>query len=251
MMPPTSDDGDPIITPEQPPCRLLSLAAELRNRIWELACTPDTNIKINIAEAESHRPKPHLLLTCKQIKEEATSIWKFAEPEYWASTHFTIDNSHGRFHTYDDGEYGRCQQRNEVVSLQCFDHHQIRHLTIIGPWLEFTYDDQHWSSKLSGPMTTEDGKLRKWVSIPQNAVWTDIVPIPELKTCKFVRMVGRYSNVHPEWAEIESTATKEEIEAVEKMGQVHGLGKEELWRMLDWHSQAEEDSGYVLPWDGR
>ncbi|KAK5170550.1 uncharacterized protein LTR77_005138 [Saxophila tyrrhenica] len=69
------------------PCRLLKLPAELRNNIWRQACepwdseslaeTPPPNLDISGLARNStfRRPRPSITRTCREIREEALSLF--------------------------------------------------------------------------------------------------------------------------------------------------------------------------------
>lgn len=69
------------------PCYLLKLPAELRNRIYDLAFT-DRGQTIELFSAAP--PSRALLRTCRQIYEEAASIYTAAllDPGFWSGKHF-------------------------------------------------------------------------------------------------------------------------------------------------------------------
>ncbi|KAK5744167.1 hypothetical protein LTR17_002197 [Elasticomyces elasticus] len=69
-------------------CPLLSIAPEIRNNIYELAFTS------NAPEADFFKPAPPtkaLLLSCKQIWQEAKGLHKSAYRAYYNSTTFVIE----------------------------------------------------------------------------------------------------------------------------------------------------------------
>jgi hypothetical protein len=56
---------------------LLTLAPELRNRIWEFALVEDERIPVNVYKdgGWTHVRQPALLRTCRQIRDEAIGTW--------------------------------------------------------------------------------------------------------------------------------------------------------------------------------
>lgn len=64
-----------MASPSQDPPKpaLLSLPAELRNRIYRLALVQDAEIRI--APSHSPPPEPALLSTCRQVRGEARNIY--------------------------------------------------------------------------------------------------------------------------------------------------------------------------------
>lgn len=81
------------------PCHLLSLSPELRNSIYEFAFTtnrPDVSGCVELADALG--PAKDLLLTCRQIYDEAAGLQKRAHCRYWTETHFVQNHfySHSR-----------------------------------------------------------------------------------------------------------------------------------------------------------
>lgn len=79
----------PITRPSS--CLLTELSAEMRNHIYELAFTPDTDSAQQIAIEATSPPSKALLLTCKQINSEARGLYKSAYRSYWTDVHFTLD----------------------------------------------------------------------------------------------------------------------------------------------------------------
>ena len=115
--------------------RLLSLPSELRNRIWELAFTP--NIKtmqdgmLDLVTAK--KPKPTLLLTCKQIYTEAYKLYTEARESFWTSTSFYINGC------------SLTSVRKGIESLKDENVAKIQHLSITGvPQHRFEFNNGVW-----------------------------------------------------------------------------------------------------------
>ncbi|KAK5744191.1 hypothetical protein LTR17_002221 [Elasticomyces elasticus] len=75
-------------TETQPSCRLLSLAAELRNAIYELSFNEISDEPVDLSMAQP--PSKALLLTCSAISSEVSLIYKHAYRKYWTETSFTL-----------------------------------------------------------------------------------------------------------------------------------------------------------------
>lgn len=67
-------------------CRLRGLPAELRNDIYELALSPNETEGVELQEASP--PSKSLLLSCRQIYDEAASLQRQAYRQYWETTMF-------------------------------------------------------------------------------------------------------------------------------------------------------------------
>ncbi|KAK3622221.1 hypothetical protein LTR22_024881 [Elasticomyces elasticus] len=74
----------------QPSCRLLSLAAELRNEIYELVFDEQSEEPTELSSVKP--PSKALLLACHAINTEATLIYKHAYRRFWTETSFTLND---------------------------------------------------------------------------------------------------------------------------------------------------------------
>lgn len=82
-----------IMTPaSEGTCRLLTIAPELRNKIYELAFTGDDASGKMVDPFEASPPSKNLLLACRQTYEEARGIQRTAYRAYWSTTRFLVDN---------------------------------------------------------------------------------------------------------------------------------------------------------------
>ncbi|KAF2768841.1 hypothetical protein EJ03DRAFT_327968 [Teratosphaeria nubilosa] len=75
------------------PCNLLELAAELRNEIWELAFTSDTESSRAQDLLNPSPPSSALLRTCRQIYQEAKGLHDAARQRYWSTSIFEIKDA--------------------------------------------------------------------------------------------------------------------------------------------------------------
>lgn len=75
------------------PCRLLNLAAELRNRIYELAFTADDDNGVGTPFLNATGPSKALLITCHQVYDEARGLHKQAFRQYWRQSTFVLQTS--------------------------------------------------------------------------------------------------------------------------------------------------------------
>ncbi|KAF7194691.1 hypothetical protein HII31_03953 [Pseudocercospora fuligena] len=112
-VPPRQASGD---SEEERPCAFLGIPAELRNRIYREALVPkaDTDrdtISISPGYDDTLRelpPEPPLLRTCKQIREEATSIYEQENQFFVELEDFDVRNVQRWWSTF---------QRPEKVSI--------------------------------------------------------------------------------------------------------------------------------------
>ena len=81
--------GEEVPLAPQQECRLLSLAPEIRNRIYRYVLVEDEDSDIIIDSDHALPAHPSLLHTCRQIRHEASEI-------YFAENVFVV-----RIHTYD------------------------------------------------------------------------------------------------------------------------------------------------------
>ncbi|KAK4895297.1 hypothetical protein LTR27_006640 [Elasticomyces elasticus] len=77
-------------------CRLLTIAAELRNKIYELALNEVNIGLVDLLSAGS--PNKNLLLTCHQALDEAKGIYASACRRYWGETNFILRRNGTRYH---------------------------------------------------------------------------------------------------------------------------------------------------------
>lgn len=101
-------------------CHLLSLPAELRDYICELAFTTTAGFgdPINIVDARG--PSRSLAQTCQQFRAEASGIHQRAWDDYWATGHFEL-----RVHVLTEESDLAAFQRLEASAVA-----SIRHLTL-------------------------------------------------------------------------------------------------------------------------
>ncbi|KAK3620365.1 hypothetical protein LTR56_023451 [Elasticomyces elasticus] len=144
-------------------CALLSLSPEMRNKIYEFAFTS------NAPAVDFFKPTPPtkaLLLSCKQIWQEAKGLHKAAYRTYYESTTFVIEHSEVEKTTYD---------------MPCTDEDlsHMRHvalLTTAGRMMD-RFAEKVWMWK---PFES-DQQLRLERSTLQ-AYWHERVPPPESRT---------------------------------------------------------------------
>ncbi|KAF7188589.1 hypothetical protein HII31_10251 [Pseudocercospora fuligena] len=106
------------------PCRLLSLAPELRNEIYELAFTCN-DAKIDLATAVP--PSSALLRCCRQIHCEAIEIFKDSVRQYYTESYFHLDLEVQR---KGDGPYATFDKVAKVHDID-----SVRNI-------QFTYEDR-------------------------------------------------------------------------------------------------------------
>ncbi|KAK5698512.1 hypothetical protein LTR17_023604 [Elasticomyces elasticus] len=107
----------------QPSCRLLSLAAELRNEIYELVFNEQSDEPVELLKAQP--PSNALLLACHTIYSKAGLIYKHAYREYWTGTAFTLtypDNS--ATSAVDAISAIHQEDCDQIVSIQITENYQ-------------------------------------------------------------------------------------------------------------------------------
>ncbi|KAK5130528.1 hypothetical protein LTR08_001958 [Meristemomyces frigidus] len=86
----TQDGASQSVTVASDSCPLLKLAAELRNDIYEMAFTSDDDDGVGVDLETAAGPSKALLLTCRQIYNEARIIHKQAHQRYWQQSLFVV-----------------------------------------------------------------------------------------------------------------------------------------------------------------
>lgn len=95
----TDISTEPIMSTTSPqltsePCHLKRLPAELRNNIYESVFDfPENGMKTLYANAPFSKS---LILTCREIHDEAAGIYKSTYRKYWSTSHFTIQGRNPR-----------------------------------------------------------------------------------------------------------------------------------------------------------
>ncbi|KAK5678624.1 hypothetical protein LTS10_009068 [Elasticomyces elasticus] len=144
-------------------CPLLSLAPEMRNKIYELASTS------NAPEVDFFKPAPPtkaLLLSCKQIWQEAKGLHKAAYRTYYGSTTFVI---------------GHSEVTKTTCDMPCIDEDlmHMRHVALLttAGRIRDRFAENTW---LWNPFES-DQQVRLERSTIQ-AWWHERVPAPEPRT---------------------------------------------------------------------
>lgn len=135
---PTQSGGQALADAEAP-CRLLSLPAELRNRIYHLAFGQNVfeeHIKL-FARPQELLDSASLLRTCKQIYEETRGIYTRAREEFYSENKFEIDGT-------QDSSGGCVTQSFNKPSAKALAH--IQHLQIRTLYSKLYHydDDMSW-----------------------------------------------------------------------------------------------------------
>lgn len=71
-------------------CPIKTIPAEMRNRIYELVLTSQSESTAKVELLEAEPPSKALLLTCRQFYEEAKQMHQVQCREYWSSTSVDI-----------------------------------------------------------------------------------------------------------------------------------------------------------------
>ncbi|KAK3631255.1 hypothetical protein LTR22_021139 [Elasticomyces elasticus] len=102
-------------------CKLLTIAPELRNKTYELALSEVNTGLVDLLSAGSPSNK-NLLLSCRQVYEEAKGIHAEAYRRYWSETNFVLRHANRIY----------CRTGTErsmlPVSFTAEDLAQVRHL---------------------------------------------------------------------------------------------------------------------------
>ncbi|KXS97041.1 hypothetical protein AC578_2861 [Pseudocercospora eumusae] len=118
-------------------CPLLDkISAELRNEIWELAFTPDHDQNEEVELFKAKPPRKSLLMTCRQIHNEAKGFYLNAYRAYWPATNFTISFPRTRFSDIAHAHF-RGEDVDRIRHFQIFRGGDSRALSYIwnqGMW---------------------------------------------------------------------------------------------------------------------
>lgn len=78
-------------TNEQTACGLFRLPPELRNVIYEFACTPRyTSDTFDFLTARENEPSINILLTCRLVCREAFEIYEVSRMAFWSTNAFVV-----------------------------------------------------------------------------------------------------------------------------------------------------------------
>ncbi|KAK4895289.1 hypothetical protein LTR27_006632 [Elasticomyces elasticus] len=83
----SASESDATAPPTQQTSKLLTIAPELRNSIYELVFTKPPGPTDLLTASQ---PTSNLRLVCKQTRCEARGLWLTANRDYWTTTTFTI-----------------------------------------------------------------------------------------------------------------------------------------------------------------
>ncbi|KAK4619634.1 hypothetical protein CLAFUW4_11004 [Fulvia fulva] len=119
------------------PITFSSLAAELRNEIYELAFTSDTGPSLDstIDLRDTSPPSKALLLVCRKFHNEAYQIYREAYRSYWREQHFSLNLTKRPFNT------NRNEWHHMLASIDAVDLAHIKHLHITGATNARCFDD--------------------------------------------------------------------------------------------------------------
>ncbi|KAK3681861.1 hypothetical protein LTR37_020820 [Vermiconidia calcicola] len=114
-------------------CHLLSLPAELRNWIWDLAFTADTREGSEVDLITATGPSRAILATCHQVQNEAISSYHSAIPAWWKTTKFTVPRQPTE------------EKRTAIKLLDDVKLKLVTTLRVRGPELSCNFDNGIWS----------------------------------------------------------------------------------------------------------
>lgn len=132
---------------------------EIRNRIYELVIEPEVLDTVDILQAKP--PSKALLLTCRQVYNEARLIHQDAHRKFWSCTRFTL--------TLD---YPPGSQRNQTIgALIAGDDIDQAQLSKYGWVGGISNEDLSHITKLSMYQVSENGEDDKTPVYLENGVW--------------------------------------------------------------------------------
>lgn len=222
---------------------LLALPPELRANIWQLAFAPDNDEEINLLGATE--PCKNLLITNRQVRDEASQFYSEAREQFWPTTHFFIANrKRGKNDNVPISTAAAIEAFNDTTMGK------IRHLTLRSPKLNFTFTNGVW--RCIGPCKFGCEGGRRLRGVPPGygfacpspaAVW-----VKHEQRLKSLDTIGRRLDagprlsINPEsgkryWflqAE-EFVSEEEDLEAMRRAAGWTNLTKEELREMVRWH----------------
>ncbi|KAH9842121.1 hypothetical protein Tdes44962_MAKER07673 [Teratosphaeria destructans] len=152
-------------------CRLVTIAPELRNLIYDYTFTSDDDPNAT-SLLDAKPPTDELTRTCCQIHDEANGIFRRAQKQYWTLSAFMIDNEGV------NRIVGAWFRRDELTSLNkiALDDRCLGLITrlsikvdraILGKHATMTLDGGVWTHRVSEPNV----KARRSVMIfPADAV---------------------------------------------------------------------------------
>lgn len=136
-------------------CHLLSLPAELRNRIYNL-CFAEPAKEVDLLEAQP--PSRALLCTCRQIRDEARLMHRKAYREFWSNTRFFIHLS------ATEPRVTQCIHARHIIS--CLRADDVANITYM---------------RRTG---LAQGDLHKYVLIYSAGTWTEWDVVDDFKATK-------------------------------------------------------------------
>lgn len=148
---------------------LLTLPAELRTSIFQYVYPQDHQIDKIVDLAKPRPPSKALILSNKQIYNEAHHLYYTSYQRFWTSSlfNFTI-----RLHT----AYDKLQARSALIRLGNVDTDHITNLTVdVEPSTRFTVVHPRGGWKLETEVDTTYRRYRVWISkgevVPTLAAW--------------------------------------------------------------------------------
>ncbi|KAK5732836.1 hypothetical protein LTR17_010254 [Elasticomyces elasticus] len=148
---------------DQTECKLFTLPPELRNEIYELAFSIDSDKPIALLLAVP--PSNSFILTCRQVRDEAAGIYREAYQAFWTKGHFVLTLARR-----DEDEL--LVIASIIIRSATQDWEQMRSIMISYKSHTFHYLPEHrlWEYRSAGP------KRFGSMVIPENADATSILP---------------------------------------------------------------------------
>ncbi|KAK3699137.1 hypothetical protein LTR37_016611 [Vermiconidia calcicola] len=203
-----------------PTCYLLSLPAELRSWIWDLAFTSDSHDNTEVDLVTATGPNRALLATCRQIQSEATVSYRSTIPAWWKTTEFSAPGRPTE------------EERAAIKALDDVKLKLVTTLRIRGPELSRNFDNGIWSCECrsSNKLMTTGHRG----GCPQKALKVNSWVMDPLSNSGLRFFGGKCEVGGGCFGKLRAELTAEAIEDAKNHGGWDGLTKEELLSMLCW-----------------
>jgi hypothetical protein len=156
--------------------RILDLAPELRNKIYEFAFTTpaETGEDIDLFTSLGSMPSTSLLLACRQIHYEATGIYKESCHRYWTTGNFIVNRDVADAEAVDLDLLPSMDRQLRSVPTAGLE--LISNLAVFrrsrGEWYKFTYDGNSvWTAdEPTGRPAPNDREAKQYRVLTRNFV---------------------------------------------------------------------------------
>ncbi|KAK4895327.1 hypothetical protein LTR27_006670 [Elasticomyces elasticus] len=146
--------------------RLFTLPAELRNEIYELAFTMELDKQIELFSAVP--PSNSLILTCRQVCDEAAGIYRQAYRAFWTMGHFMLTVSKRELVT-----------ASNFIQAATRDWEQMRNIMVRSNIFAYHYMPEHgvWECRSECPTARRFGTM----VVPKHTDATSMLPNKRLR----------------------------------------------------------------------